>query len=215
MSHAARSGQPAAFLIAAVNNLAVINDTFGFDVGDEIITGVGHLLKSKLRGGDILGRYSSNKFGIILADCNAGSARIAAERLMKAIRERRSARRPASCRQRYRSAECWSRSRPRRAEAANAALHALDAARMNGTTASRPTSRARPGRTHAAATSPSPTTSSRRSTRTGCSSALQPIVSTGPVSPRSTSACCGWTARRHSCPPAISSSSPSSWACRA
>ena len=87
MTQAAKSGQSASFLIAAVNNMAVINEAFGFDVGDEIITQVGHSLKAKLRGGDTLGRYSSNKFGLVLADCNAGTVRIAAERFMKAIRD--------------------------------------------------------------------------------------------------------------------------------
>jgi diguanylate cyclase (GGDEF)-like protein len=76
-----------AFLIAAVNNLSVINETFGFDVGDEVIAAIARVIKEKLRGGDTLGRYSSNKFGIILNDCGAGAMHIAAERFMKAARE--------------------------------------------------------------------------------------------------------------------------------
>ncbi len=67
--------------------MAVINETFGFDVGDEVIAATARLIRSRLRGGDTIGRYSSNKFGIVLSDCNAGSVRIAAERFMKAIRE--------------------------------------------------------------------------------------------------------------------------------
>jgi diguanylate cyclase (GGDEF)-like protein len=81
------SHQPCAFLMVAVNNLAVINETFGFDIGDEVVAAVAKLIKSKLRGGDSIGRYSSNKFGIILNDCGPGSMRIAAERFMKAVRD--------------------------------------------------------------------------------------------------------------------------------
>jgi diguanylate cyclase (GGDEF)-like protein len=88
MNQATASGQPAAFLIAAVNNMSVINEAFGFDVGDEIITEVGHSLKNRLRAGDTLGRYSSNKFGLVLTDCGPGSVRIAAERFMKSVREK-------------------------------------------------------------------------------------------------------------------------------
>src|SRR5690606_28503935 len=33
------------------------------------------------------GRYSSNKFGIVLMDCGAGAARIAAQRFIKAVTE--------------------------------------------------------------------------------------------------------------------------------
>jgi diguanylate cyclase (GGDEF)-like protein len=87
IGRAQRTGQPCAFLMVAVNNLAVVNETFGFDVGDEVIASVGRLVKEKLRGGDSIGRYSSNKFGIILNDCGPGAMRIAAERFMKAIRE--------------------------------------------------------------------------------------------------------------------------------
>lgn len=79
--------QPCAFLIAAVNNMAVINETFGFDVGDEVIAAVGRKIKEKLRSGDIIGRFSSNKFGIIIQDCGPGALRIAAERFMKAVRD--------------------------------------------------------------------------------------------------------------------------------
>lgn len=87
LARATRSGQSAAFLVIAVNNLAIINETFGFDVGDEVITSVGRLVKSVLRGGDTIGRYSSNKFGIIVNDCGATAMKTAAERFMRVVRE--------------------------------------------------------------------------------------------------------------------------------
>ena len=84
---AVESRQPAAFMMVAINNLATINQTFGFDIGDEVIASAARTLKRKLRGGDTIGRYSSNKFGIILNDCGPAAMRVAAERFMKAIRE--------------------------------------------------------------------------------------------------------------------------------
>jgi diguanylate cyclase (GGDEF)-like protein len=87
IERAERTRQPSAFLIAAVNNLAVINETFGFDIGDEVIAGVGRRIKDKMRGGDIIGRFSSNKFGIIVQDCGPGAIRIAAERFLKVVRD--------------------------------------------------------------------------------------------------------------------------------
>ena len=95
VTRAERTKQPCAFLIAGVNNLAVINETFGFDVGDEVIAATARIIRSRLRGGDTIGRYSSNKFGIILNDCGPGAMRIAAERFMKAVRE--AAIRTAAC----------------------------------------------------------------------------------------------------------------------
>ncbi len=87
VTRADRTRQPCAFLMAAVNNLAVINETFGFDVGDEVIAATARLIRGKLRGGDTIGRYSSNKFGIILNDCGPGAMRVAADRFIKAVRE--------------------------------------------------------------------------------------------------------------------------------
>ena len=87
LQNADKAGHSSAFLVAGVNNLAVINETFGFDVGDEVISAAARKIKDKLRGGDIVGRYSSNKFGIILNECGPGAMRIAAERFMKAVRD--------------------------------------------------------------------------------------------------------------------------------
>ena len=87
ISRAERAGQTSAFLVASINNLSRINETFGFDVGDAAIAAVGRAIRERLRGGDTIGRYSSNKFGIILNECGPGSMQVAAERFMKAVRE--------------------------------------------------------------------------------------------------------------------------------
>lgn len=87
LARAERDRQSCAFLMVSVNNLDVINETFGIEIGDEVIAEVARRVRAKLRGGDVIGRYSSNKFGIIMMDCGPGAARVAAERFMKAVRE--------------------------------------------------------------------------------------------------------------------------------
>ncbi len=87
ISRAERTGKSCCFLIVSVDNLGVINETFGFDVGDEVISSIARTIKEKLRGGDSIGRYSSNKFGVILNDCRAAAMRVAAERLIKTVRD--------------------------------------------------------------------------------------------------------------------------------
>lgn len=82
-----REPQSCGFFMLAVNNLAVINDTFGIAVGDEAIAEVARRVRAKLRGGDVLGRYSSNKFGIIMLNCSASAVRSAAERFLKVVRD--------------------------------------------------------------------------------------------------------------------------------
>jgi diguanylate cyclase (GGDEF)-like protein len=87
IDRARTSGTNSAFLVASVSNLSIINETFGFDVGDEVLARVAKAMKAKLRGGDAIGRYSSNKFGIVLNDCGPSAMRIAADRLIQAVAE--------------------------------------------------------------------------------------------------------------------------------
>ncbi len=82
-----RSRSQSAFLMVAINNLAAVNETLGHHAGDDVIGAVVSAIKGKLRGGDSLGRYSANKFGIILNDCGPGAMEIAADRFMRAVRE--------------------------------------------------------------------------------------------------------------------------------
>jgi len=75
-----RSRRQSAFLMVAINNLPMVNETFGHKVGDEVIGAVANAIKGKLRGGDTLGRYSVDTFGIILNDCGPDAMQIAADR---------------------------------------------------------------------------------------------------------------------------------------
>lgn len=77
---------PVGFMVAAVNGLDTINETFGFAVGDEMLAGTARILRRHLRSRDELGRYASNKFGIIVHDCGPGVIRVVADRLMNALR---------------------------------------------------------------------------------------------------------------------------------
>ncbi len=87
LSDATRSPITGAFLLAGVNDLTLVNETYGFDVGDEVITIVGQRLARALRGKDCVGRYSSNKFGIVLHNCEAEGVEAIARRLMAAVED--------------------------------------------------------------------------------------------------------------------------------
>ena len=76
-----------AFLIVAISNLEVVNDAYGFEVADEVVTSIGKRLRQVVRTGDVIGRYSGSKFGIILAQANAEELEVAAERFLSIVRE--------------------------------------------------------------------------------------------------------------------------------
>jgi diguanylate cyclase (GGDEF)-like protein len=75
------------FLIAAIDNLSHINDAYGFDIADEIIAAVGRRIRSRMRGGDLLGRLSGNKFGVLMRNCQPDDLAVAAERILDGVRQ--------------------------------------------------------------------------------------------------------------------------------
>jgi diguanylate cyclase (GGDEF)-like protein len=76
-----------AFMLIGIDHLARINDAFGFDVADAVISEVATRLRARLRSGDLLGRFSGNKFGLILKNCTVDDINIAAERFLAGIRD--------------------------------------------------------------------------------------------------------------------------------
>jgi diguanylate cyclase (GGDEF)-like protein len=85
LSDAARPPTNGAFLLVGVNDFTLINETYGYDVGDELIAIVGRRLGRVVRGKDCLGRFSLNKFGVVLHDCNAEGVETIARRLMAVV----------------------------------------------------------------------------------------------------------------------------------
>jgi diguanylate cyclase (GGDEF)-like protein len=77
-----------AFLVASIDRLAMINDTYGFDAADEVIVAVGERLARTLRSTDVIGRTAGNKFGVILGNCSERELALVADRLRAAVRDR-------------------------------------------------------------------------------------------------------------------------------
>ncbi|MBA2589598.1 MAG: EAL domain-containing protein [Alphaproteobacteria bacterium] len=75
-----------ALLVASIDRLAMINDSFGFDAGEEVIMGVGDRLARALRGTDVIGRTAGNKFGVLLKNCREQEIHVVAARLRAAVR---------------------------------------------------------------------------------------------------------------------------------
>jgi diguanylate cyclase (GGDEF)-like protein len=76
-----------AFMLIGIDHLARINDAFGFDVADAVISDIARRIRVRLRNGDVLGRFSGNKFGLVLKNCTVDDINVAAERFLAAIRD--------------------------------------------------------------------------------------------------------------------------------
>jgi diguanylate cyclase (GGDEF)-like protein len=75
------------FLLIAIDNLARINESYGFGTADEVIRVVAKRVRSRMRGKDTLGRLAGNKFGLVLRDCTPDDMAIAAERMLAGVRD--------------------------------------------------------------------------------------------------------------------------------
>ena len=75
------------FLLVAIDDLARINEAYGFETADQLIAAVGRRIRKLMRGKDTLGRFSGNKFGIVLRDCTPDDLAIAAERMLSGVHD--------------------------------------------------------------------------------------------------------------------------------
>ena len=73
LDEAVRFRTSCGFLLIAIDHLGQLNEAYGFDVaerGDR--AGRQAHSRRSLRGDDCLGRFSGNKFGVILTELHAG-----------------------------------------------------------------------------------------------------------------------------------------------
>ena len=87
LGEAMRSRSSCGFLLVAIDNLGRINDSYGFDIADEVIGAVAKRIRGRMRGKDSLGRYSGTKFGIVLTECTPDDMATAADRLLAGVRD--------------------------------------------------------------------------------------------------------------------------------
>lgn len=75
------------FMLIAIDGLARINESYGFNVADQVIAVVGKRIRGRMRGKDTLGRYSGNKFGLVLRDCTPDDMAVAAGRQLAGVHD--------------------------------------------------------------------------------------------------------------------------------
>ncbi len=66
LSTARRNGQRGAMLVIDLNRFALVNDTLGHDVGDQLLCQVGQRFRDVLRDEDILARFGGDEFVVAL-----------------------------------------------------------------------------------------------------------------------------------------------------
>jgi len=82
-----QSGEPLSVLFVDVDDFKKINDIYGHDVGDRVLSLIGKILKDSVRVTDIVGRYGGEEFIVVLPRADAKRAMQIAERIRSNVYE--------------------------------------------------------------------------------------------------------------------------------
>jgi len=80
-----QEGAPSCVIILDIDHFKKFNDTHGHQAGDEVLRGVGGVLKSVARDSDIVARYGGEEFSLVLPGTDLTEAQHAAARVRAAI----------------------------------------------------------------------------------------------------------------------------------
>lgn len=89
MNRSARYNRPLVLLMMDLDHFKQINDTFGHDVGDNVLQELVKMLKTQLRAIDVLARSGGEEFLVLAPETTLESGRLLAEKLVQASRSHR------------------------------------------------------------------------------------------------------------------------------
>lgn len=80
-----RDGLIFSFVMIDIDHFKAFNDSYGHQVGDQVLRLVAMTLVNEVKGQDMVARYGGEEFVVILPGTNADAARAVAENLRKAV----------------------------------------------------------------------------------------------------------------------------------
>jgi diguanylate cyclase (GGDEF)-like protein len=80
-----RYHSPLSLVMMDVDFFKAVNDTFGHQEGDDVLTGVASIIKSLCRAHDVAARYGGEEFLLILPETNGSGAWTIAERIREEV----------------------------------------------------------------------------------------------------------------------------------
>jgi two-component system cell cycle response regulator len=87
VSGARKSGKPLAFLIMDIDYFKSVNDTYGHDIGDEVLKEFANRIAANVRGIDLACRYGGEEFVVVMPETDMSFAYAVAERLRKSVEQ--------------------------------------------------------------------------------------------------------------------------------
>ena len=88
LAHASRQELTTSAIMVDIDHFKKVNDSFGHEVGDNVIKQVAEFLQRMSRASDVVARTGGEEYLLVLPDTGLDAARILAERIRVAIAER-------------------------------------------------------------------------------------------------------------------------------
>jgi two-component system cell cycle response regulator len=85
VANAGRNGKPTAFVIMDIDFFKSVNDTYGHDIGDEVLKEFAARIAANVRGIDLACRFGGEEFVVVMPDTDVEFAYSVSERLRKSI----------------------------------------------------------------------------------------------------------------------------------
>ena len=85
LERAKRFKRPLAMVMADLDLLRNVNNTYGHLAGDAVLVGIGKIIRESVREYDLPARFGGEEFSIVLLEANAEDARSFAERVRRTI----------------------------------------------------------------------------------------------------------------------------------
>lgn len=75
-----RQKSPVGLIIIDIDRLKRINDEYGYEIGDLVLSTIGHKLLNQTRGSDLIGRYGGDEILVILPNTDIEGTKVVAEK---------------------------------------------------------------------------------------------------------------------------------------
>lgn len=85
LRYVAKSSRNASLVLIDLDHFKSVNDTYGHEVGDQVLRRAVAICQHYLHSSDVFGRLGGEEFGILLPECDQERARTRAEKLRAAI----------------------------------------------------------------------------------------------------------------------------------
>jgi two-component system cell cycle response regulator len=85
LDQAAERERPVAIMILDVDHFKRVNDTYGHEIGDEVLKNFAARVKRKVRGADLMCRLGGEEFVIVMPDTRLATAENVGERIRSAV----------------------------------------------------------------------------------------------------------------------------------